>query len=280
MNSSSIFPLASDLSCDFNLAANVGESFNVTYSSAIPYPHICIDNFLDPAILYTVLNDLKSLPEPADTHTRSQENLKYSFNPETLPENSRNLFRFFNSRPFVLFLENLTGIKGLISDPMFLGGGVHEVKNGGHLDIHADFNLHGLMKTERRINVLIYLNEDWKSEYGGQFEIWDNKMTHCITSFDPIFNRCVIFNTDSDSFHGNPNTVKHPFNISRRSIALYYYTATWDGDKRSHTTQFKLRPGTKDRADWAVKRKEIFNDFIPPIISRLIIKSAKFINKI
>jgi hypothetical protein len=112
------------------------------------------------------------------------------------------------------------------------------------------------------------LNEGWKSEFGGQFEIWDTEMTQRMKSFDPLFNRCVIFNTTSDSYHGNPIPVAHPHGMSRFSIALYYYTATWDGTKRTHTTQFKVRPNSRDRFDWKVRTKEILHEVTPPIMVR------------
>jgi hypothetical protein len=263
-----VFPLTSDLFCDVRAAAEVGATFHDQYNGGAPFPHICLDNFLSPDILYSVLQDLSSMPAPEASHDRAQERLKSSYNPEELPEITRNLFRFFNSRPFLSFLSSLTGIKGLIPDPMFLGGGIHQVKNGGHLDIHADFNLHKPMKVQRRINVLIYLNEGWQPEYGGQFEIWDNDMKQCMSSFVPLFNRCVVFNTTSTSLHGNPNPVNHPHHIARRSIALYYYTATWDGTEREHTTQFKARRGTADKVDWMIKRRELINDVMPPISLR------------
>jgi Rps23 Pro-64 3,4-dihydroxylase Tpa1-like proline 4-hydroxylase len=250
-------------------AAQLGERYHEEYVHGTPYPHIKLDNFLDADVLDSVLRDLQSLPQAENAFDRSQERKKYSYNPDTLPEHTRNLFRFFNSRPFVSFLEKLTGIDGLIVDPMFLGGGIHEVKTGGHLDIHADFNKHPMLKVERRINVLIYLNKDWKPEYGGQFEIWDKGMTARAKSFDPIFNRCVVFNTDSTSFHGNPNPVAHEAGKSRFSIALYYYTATWDGTRRDHTTQFKVRPQTQDRFDWKIRRMEIIKDLTPPFVFHL-----------
>lgn len=275
MNTTPIFPLTEDLFCDTKDVAKLGAAFREQYDAGAPYPHICFDNFLNPQILHSVLHDLSVMPEPAASHDRAQERLKSSFNPDELPETTRNLFRFFNSRPFLSFLSSLTGIKGLIPDPMFLGGGVHEVRNGGHLDIHADFNLHKPMKVQRRINVLIYLNEDWQPEYGGQFEIWDNNMDKCLSSFVPIFNRCVVFNTTSTSFHGNPNPVNNPFNVARRSIALYYYTATWDGTQREHTTQFKPRPGTIDKVDWAIKKQELIDDLLPPIAVRAVKKLLK-----
>lgn len=129
------------------------------------------------------------------------------------------------------------------------------------------------MDLERRINVLIYLNKDWKSEYGGQLELWDRGMNAAEEVVDPVFNRCVIFNTDSDSYHGNPSPVAHPAGVSRKSIALYYYTATWSKAKRDHTTQFKVRAGTEDKTDWKVGMSELVADLLPPILYRRLKRS-------
>ncbi|MFC3529722.1 2OG-Fe(II) oxygenase [Paracoccus mangrovi] len=165
----------------------------------------------------------------------------------------------------------MTGIKGLIPDPYFAGGGVHVVGNGGHLDIHADFNHNAILNLERRLNVLIYLNKDWEEAFGGSFEIWNNDMTQMVESFVPRFNRMVCFNTGSSTWHGNPTPVNHPEGRPRMSLALYYYTATWDGTKRSHTTLFKPRPGSIDQADHETRRNEILQDIVPPIMYRRLI---------
>jgi hypothetical protein len=79
--------------------------------------------------------------------------LKYAFSPDRLPPYTRNLFYTLNSKAFLGFLEELTGIAGLIPDPYFIGGDVHVTQNGGHLDSHADFNHHGKLNLERRLNV-------------------------------------------------------------------------------------------------------------------------------
>jgi hypothetical protein len=134
--------------------------------------------------------------------------------------------------------------------------------------MHADFNHHKPMNLERRINVLIYLNKEWRGEYGGQLELWDNAMTRCAKAVVPLYNRCVIFSTTSESMHGNPQPVNHPNRTPRRSIALYYYTATWDSLKREHTTQFRVRAGSADRIDWKVKAAELMYDITPPILLR------------
>jgi Rps23 Pro-64 3,4-dihydroxylase Tpa1-like proline 4-hydroxylase len=257
-----------NLTIDAKQARAAAAPFAQSYQSAMPYNHICIDDFLPPAIIENVRNDLKSLPEPEGEFNREQERLKTSYNPERLPTYTRNLFYAFNSRPFLLFLEELTGIEGLIPDPFFIGAGIHRVGNGGHLDIHADFNLHKPMMVERRLNVLIYLNPDWKEEWGGSFEIWDKQMTRKEASFVPIYNRMVCFTTASDTFHGNPQTVANPNGDPRFSIALYYYTATWDDTRKAHTTLFKPRPGSIDKADRKVARWSVIQDVLPPVVYR------------
>ena len=96
--------------------------------------------------------------------------------------------------------------------------------------------------------------------------------------FDPIYNRCIIFNTSSSSYHGNPNPVNHPNNSSRLSIALYYYTASWSKLKKSHSTKFKIRPNSPDKANRLENIKDIIVDFIPPIIIRGIKRLIQYIN--
>ncbi|RCW88792.1 2OG-Fe(II) oxygenase [Paracoccus lutimaris] len=259
------------LQLDPEVAKAVGKSASESYRNKQPYPYGGFDDFLPPEILDRVISELQALPEAETSFNRPQEKLKTSYVPERLPPYTRNLFYVLNSRPFVQFLENLTGIKGLIPDPYFAGGGVHVVGNGGHLDIHADFNHNAILNLERRLNVLIYLNKNWSKDFGGSFEIWNHEMTEMVESFVPQFNRMVCFNTGSTTWHGNPTPVNHPEGKPRMSLALYYYTATWDGTKRSHTTLFKPRPGSIDQADRETRRNELLQDIVPPIMYRRLI---------
>lgn len=249
-------------------ARALGREAGAAYQAAQPYPHGSFDNFLPPEILDRVRDELRALPEAEDMFNRPQEKLKSQYLPERLPPYTRNLFYALNSRPFLMFLEDLTGISGLIPDPYFFGGGIHVVANGGHLDIHADFNHHDKLNLERRLNVLIYLNKDWQEDWGGSFEIWDREMTKKVKSFTPLFNRMVCFSTGSDTWHGNPETVRHPNGEPRMSIALYYYTATWDSTRKEHTTLFKPRPGTEDKRDRLVSRHAVLQDILPPALYR------------
>jgi len=267
--SQNIYPLDPEtLLLKSDTAREVGKTYAADYQKGEPYHHICIDNFLPEDVINKVVADVNSLPDAESSFSRAQENLKSSYNPDRLPEFSRQLFHSFNSRHFILFLEEMTGIKGLIPDPYFVGAGIHKTLNGGHLDIHADFNVHKQMRVERRLNVLIYLNENWQADWGGSFEVWDNDMTQKMGSFVPTYNRMVCFSTGSDTFHGNPEPVNHPDGEPRLSIALYYYTATWDDTRVEHTTLFKPRPGTTDKADRLEARRALVKDMLPPAVYR------------
>ncbi len=253
-------------------AKAVGKKFAEKYQSGKPYHHICLDNFLPIAVIEKVREELGNLPESERSFDAAQERYKSQYAPDRLPDYTRHLFQMFNSRAFILFLEEMTGIKGLIPDPYFVGGGIHKTLTGGHLDIHADFNLHPHMKVERRLNVLIYLNPDWKAEYGGSFEIWENDMSRQVASFAPIENRMCCFSTGSNTFHGNPEPVNHPDGLPRQSIALYYYTATWDASRKEHSTIFKPRPGSSDQSEARARRHALLQEVLPPFLFRPVIR--------
>lgn len=253
----------------------LGAQYRDQYNSATPFPHIVLPDFLDESILELCLREFPATPESSAGYKRSQENLKFEFKPESLSPPLRSLFYSFNSIPFVGFIENLTGIKGLIPDPYFAGAGFHQVSDGGHVNIHADFNFHSAMSLERRISLLLYLNKDWREEYGGCFEIWDREMSRCCERVVPAFNTCVVFNTSSTSFHGNPVPTKHPLRQPRRAIALFYYTATWDSTRRSHTTQFKVRPDSSDKFDISVRFNEVIEEVMPPLALRALRKLVR-----
>jgi len=251
-------------------ATGIGLQYRDRYTSAQPFPHIVLDNFLDDEIAARCVAEFPSHASAHAAYDRAQERGKFEFNPELLSAPLRSLFYSFNSLPFILFLENMTGIKGLIPDPYFAGAGFHEVVEGGHLDVHADFNYHVALNLERRLNVLIYLNRDWHEDYGGCFEIWEPSMRSCVIRVLPLFNRCVIFSTSPTSYHGNPDPVHHPLKAPRRSIALYYYTATWNDIRRARNTHFQARPNSSDVYDLRVRVDEIARNVMPPIALRAV----------
>ena len=151
-----------------------------------------------------------------------------------------------------------------MSDPYLMGGGLHEIKRGGVLKVHTDFNRHPIFNLDRRINVLIYLNKNWKKEYGGNLELWDKNMNKCIKKIQPLFNSMVIFSTTDFSNHGHPDPLTCPDNISRKSLALYYFSSgrpkTEINDMNiKNRTSFKNRAGYENDAD---EKKEYFKNYL------------------
>ena len=231
----------------------ISNSKKTEYTSANPYPHIVIDNFLDHSIIEELIH---SFPRPTDIEFYKYDNpleKKLAMDDiSRLPKFIGNVLLQFNSSIFLNFLGNITGIKNLIPDPYFRGGGIHQVEKNGKLDIHIDFNLHPKLKLERKLNAILFLNKNWKEEYGGFFEVWrgyrENNMhilESCAKKVLPIANRLVLFNVSDSAYHGHPDPLTCPDNLTRKSLALYYYVVP-DAPLVPHSTIFFRRPFDKE----------------------------------
>ena len=235
------------------------------YNDATPFPHIVIDNFFNEDILNKIILDFPDNIEKIGEKFNNKAEFKLSLNdPEKLSEQTNNFINFLNSSIFINFLQEITSIKEkLIPDPYLIGGGLHELKDRGFLNIHADFNKQPKMNLDRRLNILIYLNKNWNDKNGGQLELWDKDMKKCRQSIIPKFNRMVIFSTTSSSYHGIPIKVNCHQTQSRKSVALYYYTNGRPNSEikiGNHSTIYRKRPGSKD-IDGNVTFKKIFGKF-------------------
>jgi len=211
------------------------------YRAAAPFPHIVIDNFADAGILRRVAGEVTAMDHSGWHRTASAHERKLSTEDETtFGPFTRRVFAALNSGAFLGFLEELTGINGLIADPHLRGGGLHEIERGGMLGVHADFNFYKRLGIWRRLNVLLYLNTEWNEAWGGHLEFWDAAGRVCAERIAPTFNRAVIFDTSSRSFHGHPHPLDCPEGQSRKSVALYYYTVDYPypEDRTPHSTIF------------------------------------------
>jgi hypothetical protein len=225
-----------------------GAALHDRYANASPFPHVVVDDFADPELLDRVIAEF---PRPAEMgiqfdqpqEVKSAEQSWARMGPAT-----RELLTVLDCAPFLAFLEALTGIDALIPDPHFEGGGLHQIRRGGKLGVHADFNKHRVFDLDRRLNLLLYLNHDWDAAWGGQLELWDGEMTRCVEAVDPVFNRCVVFSTTSRAYHGHPDALACPAGTTRKSVALYYYTNGRPPEEEygSHNTLFQHRPGSND----------------------------------
>jgi len=237
------------------------------YSFADPFPHIQIDNFFSDEYLSSILDEFPDLSNLKNSQNyKNQNEIKFANNDfKNFPEKIKTFFNFLNSETFLNFLRILTSInEKLIADEELNGGGLHEIKTGGLLKIHTDFIKHPANNFDRRVNVLIYLNKDWKKEYKGCLELWDKEMKECKQKILPSFNKMVIFSTTDFSHHGHPDPIDCPSDISRKSIALYYFSKgrpkeeIFDENQKNRT-YFKNRFGFNNEIK---EKKENIKNFL------------------
>ena len=225
------------------------EECRALYNDADPYAHVVLDNVFDEDILREIVSEFEIATDKWKYYeTKYEKKLQMSAD-EQLGTVTRLFLHALNSNPFLNFLEEVSGVQGLLPDMSYEGGGLHSIPKGGKLGVHVDFNYHKQLNVFRRLNVILYLNEDWQEEYGGAFEMWNEDRTECKKQVYPLFNRMVIFNTTSTSYHGHPHPLTCPDNITRKSLALYYYTEGDRGEqsnKHHSTVWINERGGTEE----------------------------------
>ena len=196
------------------------------YNQSKPFNHVEVNNFFKDDILNQILNNFPDLSKLNSYEKKNLNEKKFGLEDQSLmPIHLRDFISFLNSGPFLKYIQKITSIDEiLISDPYLSGGGLHETKAGGFLKVHSDFYIHRYLKLDRRLNLLIYLNKDWKEEYGGNLELWDKKMKGCEKKIYIKFNKIFLFSTNDESFHGYPDPINCPEDKSRKSIAMYYYS--------------------------------------------------------
>jgi len=225
------------------------------FQKAKPVPWFKIDNFLrrdfaeQCAAAFPTYDQVQRM---GVTFTNINEKGKFQVTDTgKFPQPLKQLNDLLNGKDFLQLIEFVTGIDKLLPDEKLVGGGLHSTGARGHLDVHLDFNMLRDRGWHRRLNILVYLNKGWQPEWGGEFELWNEDVTALREKFLPVFNRCVMFNTNNVSYHG-VNAVKCPEGQSRKSFAAYYYTKEAPADFNEppsngqfHDTIFKARPDEK-----------------------------------
>lgn len=212
-----------------------------------PFPYFYVDNFLTEEFANEVHDSFPSY-DKAITVGKSfnavNESEKIQITDSSLfPEPIAKLNSLLSSKEFLEKIEKILGISELQADKNLLGGGIHETRGGGRLDVHVDFNFNKETGLYRRANILIYFNKNWKKEYGGILDLWDKDVKECHAELLPVFNRMACFVTSEISYHG-VTPLKCPKSMVRKSFAAYYYSSTSaEGvDTKHHSTIFKARP--------------------------------------
>ncbi len=214
-----------------------------------PFRHIVIDNFLTPESCAQLLDQFPPF-ERGDARNEAGE-----LGAKSTVEKIRGLGPAYTqldgliqTRAFLDLIGRITGIPDLLYDPWYFGGGTHENREGQDLDPHVDFNRYPVERWHRRLNLIVYLNHEWKDAWGGSLELHSDPRAadDRIELITPLYNRAVIFETTETSWHGF-SRIALPADrksLSRKSIALYFYTKERPQDELAdtHSTIYVDRP--------------------------------------
>ncbi len=252
-------------------AGTIAELAN-EFNTAHPYPHVVIENFLVDEVAEKLFNNFPDNTK-LDKHWKGMNEQKSEgSNFDNFDEAFSLVKQFIMSPEMSQWIEKVTGVKdGMVTDDK-MGCGVHQGKDGSFLDVHVDFSMHHRLQKYRRLNLLIYLNKDWKTEeYGGELELWNADMTVCEKKVAPLFNRAVIFETNDISYHGY-SKISLPEGVTRKSFFTYFYTDDRGNQKGYSDTRFKARPDEGTGKKVKTEVKETLKNSIKRTLNKLGIK--------
>jgi len=137
-----------------------------------PFPHIIMDNFIKEEYIPKLLLEIDELSTDKSYYYGDQyyEKNKFAFK-DILKKNLNSLIEELNSDEFIKKLETIFEIDSslIVRNNLELNGaGIHKVYNDGYLCMHSDFESYFDTKLntllDRRLNLLLYMNPDWKKE--------------------------------------------------------------------------------------------------------------------
>ncbi len=213
------------------------------YSAQQPYTHHYFENFFEDDIAQAMCDEFPSHGEQTwIEYKHVNENKAGLHVRDKLPDLIGQVVDELNSPRFVALLSKITGIDGLMADDSIEGGGIHQAGAGGFLNVHTDFIMHRTRPNwRRRCNLIIYLNDGWKEEWGGNIDFWAPDMSEIAGSYPPFLNTALLFSTPG-ARHGFPDPLTCPESIARKSVQFYYYTLDEKPSAGATATAYFARP--------------------------------------
>jgi hypothetical protein len=205
---------------NFDFLENNLEALRIKYLTAQPFSYLIIDGFCDEEKLNRAYASIPELEKKSRDYAFANNKFEKS-NYKVLSPELEELYIDLSSERFNKILSFITAKKVFV-DPKNHGGGLHQGKKNSFLDMHLDFNYHPINKNwYRELNLLLYLNKDWKPKYKGGLKIKDLR-TDEWAELDVPFNRMIIQQCAPYTLHGYDMT-NFPEGKYRTSIATYAY---------------------------------------------------------
>jgi hypothetical protein len=213
-----------------------------SFSTAKPFRHVTLDDLFSNSLLDGLLAEAPRL-KAEQWLQFDQDGLEQTFRMRSALEVGDAGSRFvalLHSAAFLYMLSEITGIWQLLPDPYLQGGGHALMRRGDFFNVHADRNIAYDTGLTRRLAMIVFLNKDWRSDYGGCLELWNHEGTRAEVSIEPVFNRTALFEVAYPNYHGVPQPLTCPPDRTRNSFLVYYHTVGVNqGDRVTpHSSRF------------------------------------------
>jgi len=236
-----------------------------SFAAARPFRHVVMDDFLEPEIIAALIAEFPSFRRENAVNEHGTVGRKAAVpRLAAIGPAYRELDRLLQHASFLQLIGHIAGIRNLVYDPDYVGGGTHENLDGQDLDVHVDFNFLPSLRLYRRLNLILFLNREWREDWGGCLALHKNPWNpgeDSVSSILPIANRAVLFETTEQSWHGFSRiALPADYSGSRKSIAVYYYTAAppEQGAAPSHGTVYVPQPlPSRLRAGYTLRDEDI-----------------------
>lgn len=223
------------------------QSLSKDFLNAKPFNHVVIDNFFNEKFAHNIFEGMPGYEENIDA--RYDNAIEKKRTVQNWTKFSKNVYKamsYLVSENFTCNLCSVSRNYDLTPDYGLHGGGIHMHQTGDYLNTHLDYEIHPKMTMKRKLNLIVYLNPNWKKEWGGNLGLWShdettNQPKELVTSIWPKFNRAIIFDTTQNSWHGVTEGISSPEGQYRKSLALYYLIPTSDIDNKRQSALFVPR---------------------------------------
>jgi len=228
-----------------------------------PFTHIIIDNFLKKDVIDKVFDEIPDLNNDFHKYYNPLE-IKYAYNEiDKLKSNIKNVFYTLSHTKIIDKLKQIFNIDNLEYDPLLHGAGIHLHPNNGRLHMHLDYEKHPILKNKQRIlNIILYLNKEWKTEWNGDTQLWNKDMLECKVRSYPKYNKAIIFKTSEDSWHGVPDIIKCPENEFRKTLAFYYIKPLDNTKNKNKNKKGANIDGYREKAVFTKRPFDIYDEKI------------------
>ena len=159
---------------------------------------------------------------------------------DKLSKKWRDFFNYVHhNEEFINQIRNLVGDKNITSDETYNWSGLRENLPGSYQLIHSDAIVHPKTGFEKRFTIMIYFDYP-NIVRNGCLELWDDEMKSCEVSIEPFFNRLVIFECSSTSYHGVPKC-----DYLRKAFTMSFVDTTTKNSSARKKAEFVARPFDK-----------------------------------